>query len=254
MKIEILGCSGGIGQGLKTTTFLIDDSLLVDAGTGIELLTMDRMLAIRDVVITHAHIDHIIGLPLMLATIYDQHQEPIHIYALPDVVAALEQHIFNWTIWPDYTCLPEEKPIIHLHTVNVGDSLTLQGKTVEVLPAQHPTPTVGYLVSNDESSFAFSGDSGLNDNLWPILNQRQPDLLIIDVSFTDEVDELARLSGHLTPSHLKQQLAQLTKPTRIMITHLKPGFEDTIMQQCRQQLPEWQIDRLHHNDIINLGS
>lgn len=254
MKIEILGCSGGIGQGLKTTTFLIDDSLLVDAGTGIELLTMERMLAIRDVVITHAHIDHIIGLPLMLATIYDQHQEPIHIHALPEVIEALENHIFNWTIWPDYTCLPEQNPIIHLHKISVGDSLRLQEKTIEVLPAEHPTPTVGYLVSDEHASFAFSGDSGINDSLWPILNTKKPDLLIIDVSFTDEVDELARLSGHLTPSHLKQQLAQLEHHARIMITHLKPGFEDTIMQQCRQLLPEWQIDRLHHSDVINLGN
>lgn len=252
MKLEILGCSGGIGHGLKTTTFLVDDSLLIDAGTGVELLKMDQMLAIKDVVITHAHLDHIIGLPLMLATIYDQHKTPINIYALPEVVEALKTHIFNWTIWPDYTCLPEEKPIINLHSVNVGDQLSLQGKTIEVIPAEHPSPTVGYLVSDGQASFAFSGDTGINDALWPILNTKKPDILIIDVSFTDEVDELARLSGHLTPSHLASQLELLSHPARVMITHLKPGFEDTIMQQCRQILPSWQIDRLHHGDIINL--
>lgn len=252
MKVEILGCSGGIGHGLKTTTFLVDDSLLVDAGTGVELLKMEQMLAIRDVVITHAHIDHIIGLPLMLATIFDQHKAPINLYALPEVVEALEQHIFNWTIWPDYTCLPEKQPILKLHKINVGDKLTLQGKTIEALPANHPTPTVGYQVSDESSSFAFSGDTGINDPLWPILNDRKPDLLIIDVSFTDEVDELARLSGHLTPSHLAKQLSLLEHHCRIMITHLKPGFEDTIMQQCREILPEWQIDRLHHGDLLHL--
>ncbi|WP_415897724.1 MBL fold metallo-hydrolase [Neptuniibacter sp. QD72_48] len=252
MKLEILGCSGGIGHGLKTTTFLLDDSLLIDAGTGVELLKMEQMLAIQDVVITHAHLDHIIGLPLMLATIYDRHKSPINVFALPEVVEALETHIFNWTIWPDYTCLPEDNPIIKLHSVNVGDKLTLQGKMIEVIPAVHPSPTAGYLVSDGEASFAFSGDTGINDLLWPILNTQKPDLLIIDVSFTDEVDELARLSGHLTPSHLVNQLALLNHPTRIMITHLKPGFEDTIMQQCRKLLPNWQIDRLHHGDIINL--
>lgn len=253
MNIEVLGCSGGIGHGLKTTTFLLDEQLLVDAGTGIELLTMDQMLKIRDVVITHAHIDHIIGLPLMLATIYDRHTDPINIYALPEVVDALKQHIFNWTIWPDYTCLPEDNPIIRLHPIHVGDNLNLQNKKIHVLPAEHPTPTVGYLVADESSSFAFTGDNGCNDALWPILNQHKPDLLIIDVSFTDEVDELARLSGHLTPTHLHGQLAQFEHlDTRIMITHLKPGFEDTIMQQCRNLLPGWQIDRLHHRDLIQL--
>ncbi|WP_286237248.1 MBL fold metallo-hydrolase [Neptuniibacter halophilus] len=252
MKIEILGCSGGIGHGLKTTTFLLDETLLLDAGTGVELLKMEQMLQIRDVLITHAHIDHIAGLPLMLATIYDQHRHPIDVYALPEVIDALQSHIFNWTVWPDYTCLPEAEPIIRLHKVQVGDELSLQGKQIRVLPASHPTPTAGYLIADQNSSFAFTGDNGINDPLWPILNQHQPDLLIIDVSFTDEVDELARLSGHLTPSHLAQQLSLLQHPTRIMITHLKPGFEDLIMQQCRQILPQWQIDRLHHGDLIQL--
>ena len=252
MKIEILGCSGGIGNGLKTTTFLLDEQLLVDAGTGVELLSLDRMLQIRDVVITHSHLDHIVGLPLMLATIYDQHKHPIDLYALPEVITALQNHIFNWTVWPDYTTLPEERPIIRLHPINVGDQLKLQGKDIKVLPAAHPTPTVGYFISNGENSFAFTGDNGINDALWPILNTCKPDLLIIDVSFTDEVDELARLSGHLTPSHLADQLASFTHPARVMITHLKPGFEDTIMQQCRQLLPDWQVDRLHHGDILNL--
>lgn len=252
MKIEILGCSGGIGQGLKTTTFLIDDTLLVDAGTGVELLTMDRMLAIRDIVITHAHLDHIIGLPLMLATIYDQHQSPINIHGLPEVIDALKQHIFNWTVWPDYTCLPEEKPIIQLHTLAVGDQLNLQGKQIEVLPAAHPTPTVGYLVADQSGSFAFTGDSGLNDPIWPLLNTRNPDLLIIDVSFTNEVEELARLSGHLTPNQLAQQLAHYSGSGQIMITHLKPGFEKIILDQCLQLLPHRQIDYLRHGSIINL--
>ena len=252
MKIEILGCSGGIGQGLKTTTFLIDETLLLDAGTGVELLTMDRLLNIRDVVITHCHLDHIIGLPLMLATIFDLHREPINIYALPEVTQALKQHIFNWTIWPDYTTLPEERPIINLNAIDVGDSLRIQGKTVEVIPAEHPTPTAGYYINNGQQSFLFTGDSGVNDQLCPIINQRQPDLLIIDVSFTNESDQLAHLSGHLTPSLLAQQLSELEAHPRIAITHLKPGVEDTIMQQCKHLLPDLCLDRLHQGEVITL--
>lgn len=252
MKIEILGCSGGIGPGLKTTTFLLDDRTLIDAGTGIELLPMEQMLSIREIFITHSHLDHIVGLPLMLATIFDNHQEPIKVHGLPQVIDALKSHIFNWTVWPDYTQLPEDKPIIELNTLQVGDKITLKDKTLQVLPAEHPTPTVGYFVADQNHSFAFTGDNGCNDPLWPILNRLKPELLIIDVSFTDEVGELARLSGHLTPSLLAEQLKQFKHPARIMITHLKPGFEDMIMQQCRHLLPDWQIDRLHHNDVLYL--
>ena len=254
MKIEILGCSGGVGLGLKTTTFLLDEQLLIDAGTGIELLTMERMLNIRDIVITHAHLDHTIGLPLMLATIFDQHKTPVNVYAIPEVIQALKDHVFNWTVWPDLTQLPQEAPILNLHEINLGDQLSIQGKTITVLPAEHPTPTVGYFVDDGQHSFAFTGDNGINDQLWPILNTLKPELLIIDVSFTDEVDALARVSGHLTPSHLEGELKKFDHDANIMITHLKPGFEVQIMEECRALIPERNIQKLQHNQIIDLNN
>lgn len=252
MKLEILGCSGGIGKGLKTTTFLLDDTLLVDAGTGVEQLSLEQMLQIRTVVISHAHLDHITGLPLMLATIFDQHQHPVDVYALPDVIQALQAHIFNWTIWPDYTQLPAERPILNLHTLQVGDVLNDGQHQITALPSEHPTPTIGYLISDGHRSFAFTGDTGCNDPLWPILNTAKPDLLIIDVSFTDDVQELARVSGHLTPSQLKQQLEQFAHNCPIRITHLKPGFETAIMERCQQLLPERNLTALLHQETIHL--
>ncbi len=252
VKLEIFGCSGGIGKGLKTTTFLLDDTLLIDAGTGVELLTMEQMLKIRTVVISHAHVDHIVGLPLMLATIYDQHQHPIDVYALPDVIQALQAHIFNWTIWPDYTTLPEYNPILKLHALNVSDTLQTPAHHITALPAAHPTPTIGFLVSDGQRRFVFTGDTGCNDALWPILNSSPPDLLIIDVSFTDDVQELARLSGHLTPSQLVDQLGQLNQPCPVRITHLKPGFEQAIMQRCQHLLPDWDLDALRQGDCFRL--
>lgn len=252
MKLEILGCSGGIGKGLKTTTFLLDGTLLVDAGTGVELLTMEQMLNIRTVVISHAHVDHIIGLPLMLATIYDQHRHPIEVHALPEVISALKEHIFNWTIWPDYTALPDDRPILTLHTLNVNDTLQTSAHHITALPAAHPTPTIGFMITDGRQRFVFTGDTGCNEALWPILNNNPPNLLIIDVSFTDDMHKLASLSGHLTPGQLAGQLSQLDKPCPIRITHLKPGFEQAIMQHCQQLLPEWDLDALKHGECIEL--
>ena len=252
MKLKILGCSGGIGRGLKTTTFKVDDSMIIDPGTGMEKLTLEEMLSVRTILITHAHLDHIIGLPLMLATIFDQARHQIQIYALPEVISALKTHIFNWTVWPDYTQLPEDNPIIRMHSLQPGDELTLAGKHIQVLPAAHPTPTVGYLLSDQNSSFAFTGDTGVNPQLWPLLNEKKPQLVIIDVSFTDDQGELARLSGHLTPSQLAQELTHFEHHAEIRITHLKPGNEDMIVARCHELLPEWTLDRLHHDEIIEL--
>lgn len=252
MKVEILGCSGGIGQGLKTTTFLVDEHLLLDAGTGVELLTLERMLSIRSVLITHAHIDHIVGLPLMLATIFDSHKHPVDVYALPAVIDALQTHIFNWTVWPDYTQLPEQNPIVRLHKVDIGETLTIADKAIEVLPSAHPTPTAGYIISADQQRFAFTGDTGENDALWPILNERKPDMLVIDVSFTDDEDELARLSGHLTPAQLAGQLQQLSCDPKIWVTHMKPGFEKKIIGQCLRLRRDRPIDYLRQGQLIVL--
>ncbi|MBY4675845.1 3',5'-cyclic-nucleotide phosphodiesterase [Marinobacterium sp. CAU 1594] len=229
----------------------MDGELLIDAGTGIELLDMAQMLAIRHLVISHAHIDHIAGLPLMLATIYDAHQHPIDVYALPEVTQALREHIFNWTLWPDYTQLPEQAPILRLHEIRVGEQIELAGKRITALPAHHPTPTVGYLINDGQASFAFSGDNGVNPALWPILNRAKPELLIIDVSFTDDVQELATLSGHLTPSQLADELAQFSHDCPIRITHLKPGFEQQIIDRCRQLVPDRPIQALLHGETID---
>jgi len=252
VKLEILGCSGGIGKGLKTTTFLLDKTLLIDAGTGVERMTMEQMLQIRTVVISHAHLDHIAGLPLMLATIYDQHRHPLDVYALPEVIEALRQHIFNWTIWPDYTQLPEDRPILRLHPLTNGQQLETDYHQLTLIPATHPTPTTGFLVSDGNARFVFTGDTGCNDALWPLLNQSPPDLIIIDVSFTDDLQELARLSGHLTPSQAAQQLQQLDTPCAVRITHLKPGFEAEIVQRCQHLLPDWDIRALQHNEVLEI--
>ena len=106
MKIRVLGCSGAIAKGCKTTSFLIDDRLLVDAGTGVGDLSLADMAQIDDVLITHAHLDHVAALPLMLDAVASSRQQPVRVHALPETIQALKTHIFNNTIWPDFSVIP----------------------------------------------------------------------------------------------------------------------------------------------------
>lgn len=251
MKIDILGCSGGIGPGLQTTTFLVDDSLLVDAGSGLGSLSIEQMLAVRNVVITHAHIDHILGLPLMLATIYDQHIEPVDVYASEPVIAALRQHIFNWTIWPDFSQLPAHRPILRLHSVEEDSEFQVADYRIRSLPADHPSPAMGYLISDGNSSFAFTGDSGFHPPFWHKVNELRPQLLIVDVSFTDDALELARDSGHMTAAQLSEAVALLSYCPQIRITHLKAGFEQAISDQCGRGGPVT-VSPLRHGETLHL--
>lgn len=259
MKIHILGCSGGLGPGRKTTSFLVDEVLLVDAGSGLEQLNMEQMLRIRHVLITHAHIDHILGLPLMLGTIYERHNEPLKVYAIPEVLDALRCHIFNWVVWPDFTCLPKERPILELYPVELDSRLKLGRYEVAALPAIHPTPAVGFWVgSSDGRSFAFTGDSGFHLPFWQRMNKYRPELIIADISFTAGSADLAADSGHMTVDQLAAVLPVLEYSPEIRATHFKVGQEQVLTrllsQPCQSgALHEIKVRPLCQGELIDLG-
>jgi cAMP phosphodiesterase len=146
MDIRVLGCSGAIAKGNRTTSFLIDGRVLVDAGTGVGDLTLDELVQIDHVLLSHSHLDHVVGIPLMADAIMRRRLaapdfHPLIVHALPETLAALRQHVFNDVIWPDFTRLPKsEQAILALQTFRPGESLTLAGLRIEVLPARHTVP------------------------------------------------------------------------------------------------------------------
>ncbi len=235
MKIQVLGCSGGLGPRGKTTSFLVDEVLLIDAGSGLDQLSVEQMLRIENVLITHAHIDHILGLPLMLGTIYEVHRQPVKVFAIPEVLEALRQHVFNWTIWPDFSCLPKDQPILEFHAVVLGNEYRVGEYQVAPLPAVHPTPAVGFWIEGHEGgSFAFTGDSSFYLPFWQQVNVLRPQLVIADVSFTAGSTDLAADSGHMTTDQLNQVFAALDYEPVIRATHFKVGQEERLTQSVTQ--------------------
>ncbi len=149
MPVRVLGCSGAVAAHSRTTSFLVDDHLLVDAGTGVGDLPLAALARIHHILLTHSHLDHIAALPLMADSVMRlrkaQGLPPIRVMALPQTLQALRTHIFNNVIWPDFTALPDrDRPVLRLEPVFVGQRLELGGITVEVLPAEHTVPAVGY--------------------------------------------------------------------------------------------------------------
>ncbi len=113
MKLRILGCSGGVGGDLRTTSLLIDNDILIDAGSGVGELTLEEMHHIRHVFLTHSHLDHFSFLPLLVDSIFPSIREPLIVHGQPETLEALQKHVFNWTIWPDFAKLPtEEDPVM----------------------------------------------------------------------------------------------------------------------------------------------
>lgn len=237
MKVRVLGCSGAIARECRTTSFLVDGDVLVDAGTGVGDLTLDEMLGIKHVLLTHSHLDHVAALPLMLDAIATRRDTPVLVYALGGTIEALKKHVFNDVIWPDFTRLPSATaPFIRFQEIRTGQILHIGGKQVEVLPAVHTVPAVGFAVMAGQQHWVFSGDTGRNPAFWQRINQLDVGMLIIETAFSSRESQLAETSLHLSPDVLAQELDCITsgKTYPIYITHTKPAETELIMSEIRK--------------------
>lgn len=240
LRIRVLGCSGAIAQGHRTTAFLVGRHLLVDAGTGVGDLTLAEMADIRHVVLTHSHLDHIAALPLMLDAVGARRRQPLHVHALPETIAALRTHVFNGVIWPNFEHLPTiDAPFVRLHALQTGQRLQLGELEVEALPAAHTVAAVGYAVCAGGAQaphWVFSGDTGLNPAFWHRVNQLPVGLLVMETAFSERESALAAVSQHLCPSTLAAQLDMMAPGVAypVFITHTKPAETESIMQEIMQ--------------------
>ena len=255
MRIRTLGCSGGIGAGSRTSAMLIDNDVLIDAGTGIGDLGLEELHAIRHVFLTHAHLDHIAGLPMLVDANFDEDFEvPVTVYARNETLDAVAAHLFNDVIWPDFTKIPsEENPILRLRVCNPGDTVTIGHRRFNAIDVMHSVPSLGYTVQNSGGTFAVSGDTRTNATLWPALNAcKDLKALVIEVSFPNELETLATTAGHYTPRTMCADLERLHHEPEIWITGMKPGEEERILQQVVEAVPGKNVRMLERGTVINV--
>jgi len=241
MKVRVLGCSGAIARGCRTTSFLLDGDVLIDAGTGVGELTLDEMAGVHHVLLTHSHLDHVASLPLMLDAIASRRiasgLPPLQVHALPETIAALKAHIFNNLIWPDFAAIPSAaQPLMRFVPFCVGQVLRVGAHRIEVLPAVHTVPAVGFAAQTPSGHWVFSGDTARNPAFWRRLNQLPVAMLIIETAFSDRERELAERSLHLAPASLATELDHIAAGQHypIYITHTKPAETGLIMQEIRR--------------------
>lgn len=254
MQIRILGCGGGIGPGLRTTALRVDGDLLIDAGTGVGDLDAGELAAIEHVLLTHSHLDHVCGVAFMADNLFGEIDRPLTVHAIPETLAVLREHVFNWKLWPDFSVLPDaDRPLLVFKAVEPGVPLTFGSRRITPFRVAHTVPAVGYVVECGDGVFVFSGDTCGSDHLRDALNALpRLDHLMIEIAFPDEDRELADRSRHFTPSGLADQLAVLRHRPMLHLTHAKPGTEARIVEQCRTVLAGWQYRHLKTGDEIRL--
>lgn len=253
MKLRVLGCSGGIGgRHLRTTSFLVDHDILIDAGSGVAELSVAELAAIDHVFLTHAHLDHVLALPLMIDAVASRRERPLLVHALPEVIEALQRHIFNWAIWPDFSRLPNaEQPFVRFVPIEVGGEVRLGDRKISALPVAHTVPAVGYCLDSGAGSLVFSGDTGPCAEFWAAV-RAVPNLryLLVECAFSNQECALAALSKHMCPRLLGEQLRQLGRPCELFVTHLKPGEIERTMTELESSLADFDPRMLQNNQLF----
>ena len=254
MQIKILGCSGGIGGSKRTTSLLVDDDVLIDAGTGVNDCSLVDLLKVDHIFVTHSHLDHIASIPLLLDTVMGLRIQPITVHASIDVINSLKQHIFNWVIWPNFNEIPNlDNPFLIYNEISVGQTVQLGQKSITALPANHVVPAMGYQIDSGQNSLVFTGDTAACAEFWVKINNIQNlKVLIIETAFSNAEADLAVLSKHLCPATLAQQLTFLNSQPEIYITHLKPGEDTTIMQEIAAHPVTQQCKALLQQQIFTI--
>jgi cAMP phosphodiesterase len=253
MKLRILGCSGGIGgEHLRTTSLLVDDDMMIDAGTGLGNLSIDELARIDHLFLTHTHLDHIACLPLMIDSVADRRGKPLTVYGIPAVLDILRKHVFNWLVWPDFTEIPSaETPFMRYQPIELLQPVTICARRLTPLPVDHTVPAVGYRLDSGAGCLVFSGDTGPCDALWQAINQIDNlRHVIVECAFPDSEAPLAVLSKHLCPRMLALELHKLERQCEIHITHLKPGQMDLTMAEIERCLGEFKPRMLRNNQVF----
>ena len=209
MQLKVLGCSGGIGGTNLTSAFLLNDQILIDAGTGVGTLSFEALTQIQHVFLSHAHFDHIACLPMLLDSVIGKPGwKPVHLHASEETLAILREHIFNWRIWPDFNQIPDEaQPILRFCAQAEGVTHSIDSAHITALPAEHTVPAVGFRIDSGQSSLIYSGDSIGGEAFWRAVNQTDNlSKLIIETAFPDRESRLAHSARHLCPHTLLRQL------------------------------------------------
>lgn len=247
MRLHVLGCHGGELPKYKTTCFLIDDVLALDAGALTGSLSLDELAKVDDVIVSHSHLDHVKDLPLMADLLIGRRDKPITIHASRECAKTLRESLFNDSLWPDFTRIPtKSNPVMKIKAFRAGASFKVGRYSVRSVPVDHPVESCGFVVSDGQLSVAMSGDTGPTTELWKVLN-KTPNLkaVLLETSFPNEMQKLADVSGHLTPATLAAELTKFERNgTEVLLYHLKPAF----VAQLKKELVGLPVEVLELGD------
>jgi cAMP phosphodiesterase len=228
--------------------FVIDDLIAFDAGSLAFAASAEQKKQIRDVVLSHAHLDHIAGLPLYIDDLFATVRRPIQIHATGEVIEILERDIFNWSVYPRFSELRNDYGVVlEYRPFETEKEFTVKHLTVKAINVNHKVPSVGFIVSDGKATFALTSDTAQISRFWDVLNEAENlSAVMVECAFPDELGELACNSHHLTPTTLQGELAKLKRDCPVFVVNIKPMYYERVTHQIKQL----EIENLH---ILEVG-
>jgi ribonuclease BN (tRNA processing enzyme) len=238
VKIQLLPSSfdaqGRATPEQRLSCFLIDDRVTIDAGSIALALNADQSRTVRDVIVTHPHMDHIATLPIFVDDLFASLEEPVRVHATDEVIRLLTRDVFNGTVYPPFHEFNNGRTrVLEYVPFPLGEEFRVAHLRVRAVPVNHIVSTVGLIITDGRSTVAFSSDTAATEDFWRLANeQARLDALLIEASFPDSLWKLADVSGHLTPASLRGELAKLSHhPVDILAMHLKPAYREKIIEE-----------------------
>lgn len=254
MKLRVLGCSGGQIPGHNLSSFLINDSLLVDAGSATSVLGFKAQQKIKNILITHVHLDHVMGLATIADNLYGNCMSTINVWGINDVISGLKSSLFNDTIWPDFTQITGDSqgwPVLSFHNMPEEEPIPIGNDTVTAVRVNHIVPSVAFFIENHKKTLLHVGDTGPTEKVWAIARRKKNlRAVVLEASFPNRLQEIADMSRHLTPRTLAHEADKLRRPTvPILVTHIKPQFRKEIIAELKK-LKGYRIRILKQGDSL----
>jgi cAMP phosphodiesterase len=253
VKLQLLPstfeCDGSPSRRQHLTTMVVDDVIAFDAGSLAIACSDGQRAGIRDVVISHAHLDHIAGLPLFIDDLFSTLAEPIRVYASTGVISILEEHIFNWSVYPRFSELENDfGPVMKYVEFEPGREFKVGRYSIVPVEVSHKVESCGFIISDGATTIASTGDTAPTEVFWRSVNELDSlNAVLVECAFPDELAELAAISHHLTPRGLAMEIAKLDREEcGIYVSNIKPSYREGTISQIN----ELGVERL---EILEVG-
>jgi ribonuclease BN (tRNA processing enzyme) len=239
-SVKVLGAYGGKYDQKHTSSFVVSDAIVIDAGNLVVGLG-EKAPKVRHIFLTHSHFDHIIDIPFLIDAVFTEIDDSITVYGLPHTIKTLKTHLLNDEIWPDFSRLhlpANGKPAIVYREIEIGATYEIDGYAITPVAANHVVPACGYVVEHGGAAVMLSGDTYLHEGIAATVNANAKIVsLILEVSFPSRMRAIAEESRHLTPELAAAMLADIRREgVTVYIYHMKPGYETAIEEELSKLL------------------